>query len=88
MEAEKLVIRANKGKARWFPLINEKIVLAMDNFLKEHDAEVFESWVGYKEDGMGFESLNFIDLLLTVGNGSIMTLSDGAIIEFKEAQEI
>lgn len=79
-----LVIPALKGEARWFPVVTDKTIPAIDRFLEEHDFGLFESWIGFKEGGMSFESLNFIRELLIVGTESTWTLKDGSVIEFVE----
>lgn len=84
MTIDRLVIPALKGEARWFPVVTDETVPVIDSFLEEHDFELFESWVGFKEGGMSFESLNFIRELLIVGTESTWTLNDGSVIEFVE----
>jgi len=81
---DRLVIPALKGEARWFLVVTDETIPAIDNFLEEHDFGLFESWLGYKEGGMDFDSLDFIKELLIVGTEPIWTLSDGSIIEFLE----
>lgn len=84
MTIDRLVIPALKGEARWFPVVTDETVPVIDSFLEEHDFELFESWVGFKEGGMSFESLNFIRELLIVGTESTWTLNDSSVIEFVE----
>ena len=84
MTIDRLVIPALKGEARWFPVVTDETVPVIDSFLEEHDFELFESRVGFKEGGMSFESLNFIRELLIVGTESTWTLNDGSVIEFVE----
>lgn len=81
---DRLIIQASKDEARWFPVVTEETIPAIDSFLEEHDFGLFESWVGFKEGGMSFESLNFIRELLIVGTESTWTLKDGSVIEFVE----
>lgn len=81
---DRLVIPALKGEARWFLVVTDKTIPAIDSFLEEHDFRLFESWLGYKEGGMDFDSLDFIKELLIIGTEPIWTLSDGSIIEFLE----
>lgn len=84
MAIDRLIIQASKGEARWFPVVTKETIPAIDSFFEEHDFGLFESWVGFKEGGMSFESLNFIRELLIIGTEPTWTLNDGSVIEFVE----
>lgn len=73
----------DKGNERWYIDTDEATVEAMNSFLKEHDLNVFESWLGYLEGGMSDESLAFINILQTIENGEIK-LYDGSKIKLVE----
>lgn len=42
----------DKKNERWYVDTDEATVEAMNSFLEEHDLDVFESWLGYLEDGI------------------------------------
>lgn len=73
----------DKKSDRWYVDTDEATVEAMNSFLKEHDLDVFESWLGYLEGGMNDESLAFINILQTIedeielANGSKIKLEEG-----------
>ena len=73
----------DKKSERWYVDTDEATVEAMNSFLKEHDLDVFESWLGYLEGGMSDESLAFINILQTIENGEI-NLYDGSKIKLVE----
>lgn len=73
----------DKKNERWYVDTDEATVEAMNSFLKEHDLDVFESWLGYLEGGMSDESLAFINILQTIENGEIK-LYDGSKIKLVE----
>lgn len=73
----------DKKNERWYIDTDEATVEAMNSFLKEHDLDVFESWLGYLEGGMSDESLAFINILQTIENGEI-NLYDGSKIKLVE----
>lgn len=73
----------DKKSERWYVDTDEATVEAMNSFLEEHDLDVFESWLGYLEDGMSDESLAFINILQTIENGEI-NLYDGSKIKLVE----
>lgn len=73
----------DKKSERWYIDTDEATVEAMNSFLKEHDLDVFESWLGYLEGGMSDESLAFINILQTIENGEI-NLYDGSKIKLVE----
>lgn len=72
----------DKGNERWYIDTDEATVEAMNSFLKEHDLDVFESWLGYLEDGMSSEALAFVDLLQTMEDE--IELADGSKIKLVE----
>ena len=72
----------DKGNERWYIDTDEATVEAMNSFLKEHDLNVFESWLGYLEDGMSSEALAFVDLLQTMEDE--IELADGSKIKLVE----
>lgn len=76
----------DKKSERWYVDIDEVTVEAMNSFLEEHDLDVFESWLGYLEDGMSSEALAFVDLLQTTEDE--IELADGSKIKLVEGQEI
>lgn len=81
--AELLVKGAFDNKSeRWYIDTDEATVEAMNSFLKEHDLDVFESWLGYLEGGMSDESLAFINILQTIENE--IELADGSKIKLVE----
>lgn len=73
----------DKKNERWYVDTDEATVESMNSFLKEHDLDVFESWLGYLEGGMSDESLAFINILQTIENGEI-NLYDGSKIKLVE----
>lgn len=73
----------DKKSERWYIDTDEATVEEMNSFLKEHDLDVFESWLGYLEGGMSDESLAFINILQTIENGEI-NLYDGSKIKLVE----
>ena len=73
----------DKKSERWYVDADEATVEAMNSFLKEHDLDVFESWLGYLEGGMSDESLAFINILQPIENGEIK-LYDGSKIKLVE----
>ena len=83
-----LVVKAtyDKKSERWYVDTDEATVEAMNSFLKEHDLNVFESWLGYLEDGMSSEALAFVDLLQTTEDE--IELADGSKIKLVEGQKI
>lgn len=72
----------DKKSERWYIDTDEATVEAMNSFLKEHDLDVFESWLGYLEDGMSSEALAFVDLLQTMEDE--IELADGSKIKLVE----
>lgn len=72
----------DKKSERWYVDTDEATVEAMNSFLKEHDLDVFESWLGYLEGGMNDESLAFINILQTIENE--IELADGSKIKLVE----
>ena len=72
----------DKKNERWYIDTDEATVEAMNSFLKEHDLDVFESWLGYLEDGMSSEALAFVDLLQTMEDE--IELADGSKIKLVE----
>lgn len=72
----------DKKSERWDIDTDEATVEAMNSFLKEHDLDVFESWLGYLEGGMSDESLAFINILQTIENE--IELADGSKIKLVE----
>lgn len=72
----------DKKSERWYIDTDEATVEAMNSFLKEHDLDVFESWLGYLEGGMSDESLAFINILQTIENE--IELVDGSKIKLVE----
>ena len=72
----------DKGNERWYIDTDETTVEAMNSFLKEHDLDVFESWLGYLEGGMSDESLAFINILQTMEDE--IELADGSKIKLVE----
>lgn len=72
----------DKKSERWYIDTDEATVEAMNSFLKEHDLDVFESWLGYLEGGMSSEALAFVDLLQTTEDE--IELADGSKIELVE----
>lgn len=72
----------DKKSERWYVDTDEATVEAMNSFLEEHDFDVFESWLGYLEDGMSSEALAFIDLLQTTEDE--IELADGSKIKLVE----
>ena len=72
----------DKKNERWYVDTDEATVEAMNSFLEEHDLDVFESWLGYLEDGMSSEALAFIDLLQTTEDE--IELADGSKIKLVE----
>lgn len=72
----------DKGNERWYIDTDEATVEAMNSFLKEHDLDVFESWLGYLEDGMSSEALAFVDLLQTTEDE--IEFADGSKIKLVE----
>ena len=72
----------DKKSERWYVDTDEATVEAMNNFLEEHDLDVFESWLGYLEDGMSSEALSFVDLLQTMEDE--IELADGSKIKLVE----
>lgn len=72
----------DKGNERWYIDTDEATVEAMNSFLKEHDLDVFESWLGYLEGGMSDESLAFINILQTIEDE--IELADGSKIKLVE----
>ena len=72
----------DKKSERWYIDTDEVTVEAMNSFLKEHDLDVFESWLGYLEGGMSDESLAFINILQTIENE--IELADGSKIKLVE----
>ena len=79
-----LVVKAtyDKKSERWYVDTDEATVEAMNSFLEEHDLDVFESWLGYLEDGMSSEALSFVDLLQTTEDE--IELADGSKIKLVE----
>ena len=75
----------DKKNERWYVDTDEATVEAMNSFLEEHDLDVFESWLGYLEDGMSSEALSFVDLLQTTEDE--IELADGSKIKLVEGQE-
>lgn len=72
----------DKKSERWYIDTDEATVEAMNSFLKEHDLDVFESWLGYLEGGMSDESLAFINILQTIEDE--IELADGSKIKLVE----
>ena len=72
----------DKKSKRWYVDTDEATVEAMNSFLEEHDLDVFESWLGYLEDGMSSEALSFVDLLQTTEDE--IELADGSKIKLVE----
>lgn len=72
----------DKKSERWYIDTDEATVGAMNSFLKEHDLDVFESWLGYLEGGMSDESLAFINILQTIEDE--IELADGSKIKLVE----
>lgn len=72
----------DKKNERWYVDTDEATVEAMNSFLKEHDLDVFESWLGYLEGGMNDESLAFINILQTIEDE--IELADGSKIKLVE----
>ena len=72
----------DKKNERWYVDTDEATVEAMNSFLEEHDLDVFESWLGYLEDGMSSEALSFVDLLQTTEDE--IELADGSKIKLVE----
>lgn len=72
----------DKKNERWYIDTDEATVEEMNNFLEEHDFDVFEAWLGYLEDGMSFEALAFVDLLQTTKDEIV--LADGSKIKLVE----
>ena len=72
----------DKGNERWYIDTDEATVEAMNSFLKEHDIDVFESWLGDLEGGMSSEALAFVDLLQTMEDE--IELADGSKIKLVE----
>lgn len=72
----------DKKNERWYVETDETTVEEMNSFLEEHDFDVFETWLGYLEDGMSSEALAFVDLLQTT-KGEI-ELADGSKIKLIE----
>lgn len=72
----------DKKSERWYVDTDEATVEAMNSFLEEHDLDVFESWLGYLEDGMSSEALSFVDLLQTMEDE--IELADGSKIKLVE----
>ena len=72
----------DKKSERWYVDTDEATVEAMNSFLEEHDLDVFESWLGYLEDGMSSEALAFVDLLQTTEDE--IELADGSKIKLVE----
>ena len=71
----------DKKNERWYIDTDEATVEAMNSFLKEHDLDVFESWLGYLE-GMSSEALAFVELLQTTEDE--IELADGSKIKLVE----
>lgn len=71
----------DKRNERWYIDTDEVTVEAMNSFLKEHDLDVFESWLGYLE-GMSSEALAFVELLQTTEDE--IELADGSKIKLVE----
>lgn len=72
----------DKKNERWYVDTDEATVEAMNSFLKEHDLDVFESWLGYLEGGMSDESFAFINILQTMEDE--IELADGSKIKLVE----
>lgn len=72
----------DKKSERWYIDTDGATVEEMNSFLKEHDLDVFESWLGYLEDGMSSEALSFVDLLQTTEDE--IELADGSKIKLVE----
>ena len=72
----------DKKNERWYVETDETTVEEMNSFLKEHDFDVFEAWLGYLEDGMSSEALAFVDLLQTTKDE--IELADGSKIKLVE----
>ena len=72
----------DKKSERWYIDTDGATVEEMNSFLKEHDLDVFESWLGYLEGGMSDESLAFINILQTIENE--IELADGSKIKLVE----
>ena len=72
----------DKKSERWYVDTDEATVEVMNSFLEEHDLDVFESWLGYLEDGMSSEALSFVDLLQTTEDE--IELADGSKIKLVE----
>lgn len=72
----------DKKNERWYIDTDEATVGVMNSFLKEHDLDVFESWLGYLEGGMSDESLAFINILQTIEDE--IELADGSKIKLVE----
>ena len=72
----------DKKSERWYIDTDGATVEEMNSFLKEHDLDVFESWLGYLEDGMSSEALAFVDLLQTTEDE--IELADGSKIKLVE----
>lgn len=72
----------DKKSERWYIDTDEATVEEMNSFLKEHDLDVFESWLGYLEGGMSDESLAFINILQTIEDE--IELADGSKIKLVE----
>ena len=72
----------DKKSESWYVDTDETTVEAMNSFLKEHDLDVFESWLGYLEDGMSSGALAFVDLLQTMEDE--IELADGSKIKLVE----
>lgn len=72
----------DKKSERWYIDTDGATVEEMNTFLKEHDLDVFESWLGYLEDGMSSEALAFVDLLQTTEDE--IELADGSKIKLVE----
>ena len=72
----------DKKSERWYIDTDGATVEEMNSFLKEHDLDVFESWLGYLEVGMSSEALAFVDLLQTTEDE--IELADGSKIKLVE----
>ena len=72
----------DKKNERWYVETDETTVEEMNSFLEEHDFDVFETWLGYLEDGMSSEALAFVDLLQTTKDE--IELADGSKIKLVE----
>lgn len=72
----------DKKSERWYVDTDEATVETMNSFLKEHDLDVFESWLGYLEGGMSDESLAFVNILQTMEDE--IELADGSKIKLVE----